>query len=495
MKRKHLSLLASLLTVLFVLPIMVSCGGDETSSTSNTSAVSQIVSEESTSSRKDVKDNLPVKDFGGRDFVIFCRTEHKYEFAESETATDFINDVIQKRNDIVEDRFGVNIKTFDVIGNWGPHTDFFTTLRSHLQSGEDEYQLVAGYAAIIPAMISEGIFQNWKDIDYIDLDQPWWSSDLNDELTINNKLFLLTGDISITLWENMCAMFYNKTLAKDATLPDLYELVRDGEWTYDKMTEYARLATKDDGNGVVGKEDTFGYISAKTTQVDIYQDAFDLSVTQKNSQGVPEFTMNNQKTSQAVTMLYDFLCQSDYTYTDFTTTVETTADQEQYTMFGEGRALFIPARLQWGEYINQYQIEYGILPMPKFDVEQTSYYSSSIDNFSMVAVPYTVQDTEFVGIITEALCAESYRNVVEDYYQTILRSRYVNDQGSAEMIDIIRDGLKFNFGYIYSYTLGWPAHQINICINNNNADFTSLWQASEDIFKNNLEDHLKIYLD
>ena len=63
------------------------------------------------------------------------------------------------------------------------------------------------------------------------------------------------------------------------------------------------------------------------------------------------------------------------------------------------------------------------------------------------------------------------------------------------MVDIVRDGLKFNFGYVYSYTLDWPAHQVNICINNNSADFVSLWDSKEDIFKQKLEDNLKVYLD
>lgn len=490
MKNKKLKLASYMLIILMLISLVPGC---TTSDNGNTSSKpeSQSTTSEIETTRKNAKDNLPEQNFGGRDFVIYCRDEHAYEFVEKETATEFVNDVIQKRNANVEDRFGVKIKTFTVPGNWGTHTEFFTTLRTHLNSGTDDYQLVAGYAAIIPSMIAENMFLNWREINHIDLDQPWWSKNLNDELTINDKLFLLTGDISLTLWENMCAMFYNKKLAMDNDMPDLYEMVRKGEWTFDKMTEFAKNATKDNGDDNWTIADTYGYISAKTTQVDVYQDAFDLSVTQKNSQGIPEFTMSNTKTYDAVNMLYEFLCQPGSTYTEF----DTTKDEEQYTMFGEQRALFFPARLQWGEYINQFEIEYGILPMPKFNEEQKGYYSTSIDNYSMFAVPYTVQDTDFVGIITEALCAESYRNVVEDYYQSILRSRYVNDEDSAEMVDIVREGLRFNFGYVYSYTLEWPAHQINICINNNSADFVSLWDSNETIFKQKLAQHLEVYLD
>ena len=142
MKRKLLPVLSILLTALLVLPLFASCDGGKNNST-DTSAVSETVSDETSNSRKTTKDNLPVKDFGGRDFVVFCRSEHEYEYGEAETATDFVNDVIQKRNNIVEDRFNVKIKTFAIQGNWGQHTEFFTTLRQHLNSGTDDYQLKA----------------------------------------------------------------------------------------------------------------------------------------------------------------------------------------------------------------------------------------------------------------------------------------------------------------------------------------------------------------
>jgi multiple sugar transport system substrate-binding protein len=47
-------------------------------------------------------------------------------------------------------------------------------------------------------------------------------------------------------------LWWNKTLWDKEGLPDLYELVDAGEWTWDKALELSRLATKDtDGDGVV----------------------------------------------------------------------------------------------------------------------------------------------------------------------------------------------------------------------------------------------------
>ena len=152
---KRFSKLAIFMVLILVLPLIVACGDNNTSTTSdNTSSKAESLSETSESSRKTIKDNLPDRDFDEKDFVIFCRSEHEYEFAAEELNNEFINDTIYNRNAEVEERFNVNIKTFAVEGDWGVHTEFFSTLKNYLQSGEDEFQLIAGYAAIIPSVVS-----------------------------------------------------------------------------------------------------------------------------------------------------------------------------------------------------------------------------------------------------------------------------------------------------------------------------------------------------
>ena len=54
---------------------------------------------------------------------------------------------------------------------------------------------------------------------------------------------------------------------------------------------------------------------------------------------------------------------------------------------------------------------YGILPMPKWDKSQEGYYANICDRYAIWGVPMTVTDTEFVGIITEALACETLKTV------------------------------------------------------------------------------------
>ena len=90
---------------------------------------------------------------------------------------------------------------------------------------------------------------------------------------------------------------------------------------------------------------------------------------------------------------------------------------------------------------------------------------------------------------------ESSRSVVPEYYTLVLKERYTKDEESIEMIDIIRKGILCNFGYLYSYTLDWPAHQLNVCINNKIKDFASRWESLEDNFNANLAEAIKFYFE
>lgn len=479
---------AILLMLLLVSASLVACNGDVSGDNNASGGNASDVSygEVDFDDRENVKDSLPEKDWGGRTFTILQRTEFKYEFGVEETGVSTVNDLIYERDALVEERFNVEIKALNIDGAWGVHEDFINYVRDSIATGNIEYDIIAGYAAVIPTLVADGVFVDWNTVPYVDLERDWWSQDLIDELTINDKLYLLSGDISLMFWENMQGMFFNKTMAENAGIENLYDVVRDGEWTFDKMMEVIKQAHVNDDNL---ETRTYGYTSALTTQVDVYLDAFDIPVTTKDASGMPQFTVNQEKTYNALDMIYDLLCASDYFY-------KAELKDDSVEFFGQNRALFLPAPLGKGSVLNSYECNYGILPMPKYDAEQEMYHSTCEDAYSLMAIPILRDgDLEFIGMMTEALCAQSYRSVVPEWYTVILQNRYTKDDDSIEMIETIREGILCNFGYIYSLALDWPAHQLNICINNNSNDFASLWESKQNTFENNLEDCMESYFD
>lgn len=439
-------------------------------------------------------DGLPEIDFDGKDFVILQRSEYKYEFAEDENATEKVNTLIKERNDSIEQRFGIKIRTIEEKGSWDSASSFLSfidNIRKQVSGALADYHLISGYAAITPTLISEDLFINWYELsDRINFKKSWWSQDFIDEMTVNGRLYLLAGDISLTFWESMQCMFFNKDLAYDNHLDNIYQTVNDGDWTFDYMHQVIKDSFNhtDDPNSQI-----YGYVTGITTQIDVYQDAFDIHVTEKDAEGRPVYTINSEKTYTALQKVYDLVVDKEYTKT-FT---ESDNQIQSVKLFGEGKALFAPLRLGDGTLLQSYEnLNYGILPMPKFNKEQDAYHSTCADYYSVFAIPITAaEQLDFIGIITEALCAESSRSVVPEYYNIVLKERNTSDEDSIKMIEEVREGLLCNFGYLYSYTLEWPAHQLNICVKNKNNSFASVWEASQDIFQSNLDEVIAYYFD
>ena len=486
--------LALILALLIAAGAFAACSGGENGTQSAVSqpetksespAESAAVSEEPSADPFD--DGLPEKNYGGREFRILQRTEFKYEFEDDESVPEKVNQLVAERNRLVEDRFGVKITTVDQFGAWGKHEDFMNYIRNSVLLDDPGYDIIAGYAAIMPSAVGDDLFRNWHDLDeWINFEKTWWSQDIVDELTVNGKLYLLTGDISMTFWDMMTCMFFNKDLAATYNLTELYDLVRGHQWTFDKMLQICKdtyIPTDDEDSRI------YSYCTQRTTQIDVYQDAFGINVTEKDSDGRPYYTINSEKTGDALRKVFSLVVGQPFTYI-------IPADKTAYEeFFGLGRSLFEPLSLGDGIKLKNYDIDYGILPMPMYDEAQDDYYTTCRDNYSVFAVPASMSDDnlEFVGIITEALCVESSRTVIPQYYNIVLKERNTTDADSVEMIDLVRKGVRCNFGYLYSYALDWPAHQLNVCINSENENFDTNWQSKEGMFETNLEEVLDYY--
>ena len=94
---------------------------------------------------------------------------------------------------------------------------------------------------------------------------------------------------------------------------------------------------------------------------------------------------------------------------------------------------------------------------------------------SVLAVPKTVKDTEFAGIITEALSAETRKTVTPTLYEIALKTRYLRDSESKEVLDLIIDGRTFDFGFIYDGRQGF-SFCLSRLFGSENSNFRSYYE-------------------
>ena len=110
-----------------------------------------------------------------------------------------------------------------------------------------------------------------------------------------------------------------------------------------------------------------------------------------------------------------------------------------------------------------------------------------------------IADVEFVGTITEAMAAESYKQVIPAFYETALLTKFTRDNESQEMIELILSNVKFDFGNIYTHIIAGggsgPGHLLRLCILNKNKDFASVYASNEAKFQSNLDKLIEKFIE
>jgi hypothetical protein len=148
--------------------------------------------------------------------------------------------------------------------------------------------------------------------------------------------------------------------------------------------------------------------------------------------------------------------------------------------------MFLPEHLGNAQALRGMEADFGIVPYPKWDEQQENYLTTSVAYFSLFCVPTTVQNLEMTGIITEALCAESYKKVIPAFYEVALKTKHARDDESAEMIDLIRSGLTFDFGKIYITELNGSMNVLRELMHNKQSNFVSYFEKNERSYNNGL---------
>ena len=421
--------------------------------------------------RASYADGLPDGlDFGGAEYRILARSDNNEvflnaEFAEEESG-DVVDDAVYMRQKLVEERLNVSVSKSIT-------ADTFAQTKKSVNAGDDAYDIIAGYAYFITPLALEGSFVNLNEFPYIDYEKPWWPDSITNHLKINDKLYFATGDYTLSLIRAMHCIVFNKKVAQDFSVPNLYQLVRDGDWTLEKLGETIRSVSKDlNGDGIWGIEDAYGLA---TLSYDEYFPAFQLPMTQTNDDGTLRLAVYSEKFVNAYNAMYE-IAHSEASYSMKALFANR---EDEKTLFREDRLLFNFVLLTDCEQYRSMESDYGILPHPKYDKSQDNYYTVSHDYYSLMCVPVTVDPAKYqlIGAVTEAVAAEGYRSVTPAYFDVALKNKYSRDDESSQMLDMLAAQITFQPAIIYSNSLndiGLLMRQIIYDV----ADITSFYEKN-----------------
>ena len=243
-------------------------------------------------------------------------------------------------------------------------------------------------------------------------------------------------------------------------------------------------------DGILDEFDTWGF-GTETYNVYIHTVAAGEKIVRKDQDDIPYFTFRSESTYNALTKIVDF-------YLDKNTVMVANDgrfdgkgyanvwDETINKAFREGRELFYCCGLLTVPGFRSMDDQFGILPVPKTNPEQDSYYHSvSMHNMSALSVPNTSDDYTELGYIIESLAAESKNTVTPAYYEKNLKYQQFSDDESGEMLDIIFATRSFDLGTVFGW--GGIVNQFMTIDTNFVSRFESVYPAAQAALEDTLE--------
>ncbi len=452
-------LTAVLLLVCVLLPLVVSCGAKTPPAVTTDAPGAAVTTEPAvtdpavTTEYPDIPKEL---DYDSYEFVILtCLADSIVfnDFSDQNADYDVVNEAIFKRNSDVENTLNIVIDNAVVSGSVFSGGVGTTTLRQDYAAGESQYDLCGISTWHATACATSGYLLDLNEVPYIDLSRSWWDQRANIDLGIQGKMFFSNGDIGIT--DNLathCVLF-SKAIAEEKNITDIYDLVLENKWTWDKFEEYVHLVSEDlNGDDVMTEMDRFGLLC--------WNDAFQASFGGARSKlgGISEetgdfiLTMYSDRNSALATRICNLCFDSRYAINTTATlySSKVSAVGGMMGMFTNGQGLFATTIFRNVPQLRDMEMDFGIIPYPMYDNvqgEYGGYVSATYSN--MYSVELHNEDLERTGAITEYIAYTSKNYVTPAYYEQTLKGRDARDEESIKCLEIIFANRSFDPGVFY----------------------------------------------
>ncbi len=397
---------------------------------------------------------------------------HSIQIDTEEMTEEPLNDAFFKRNFTIKRQYGIDIElALPAMGE-----DPISMLREDMVSGLNEYQAIVVPIVYIAPFAVEGLLLDFNSVDnnYLHLDQPWWDQGLINDLSINNKVYFLAGDALVEDDEATWAMYFNKDLVLTYAIEeDLYQLVRDGEWTFDKMYEIAQMVNKNTSGGNktyynslhIGG-DQWGMV-AQSYDFYLFMQGAEQTVVD-NSGNVPVLRILDGENVSTFNKITEFFYDDENVgVADYHGRWDEGIYDQEKQIFAVGNSLFMPNAV-WTlnqDVMKESSANIGIIPMPKVDEAQERYGSAvTVYHFPVIAIPEKNESKfDVTCYALEAMAFYGSKLVTPEYYQSIYDSVPLADEENSDILDMIFDNRIYDVGV--SYALGDESSSFLYCYN------------------------------
>ena len=212
----------SCLAAYLLLSMLVGCGSVAAPSETTLPDSSAEMSEETTDDGPIIPEGT---DYGGYEFRVLARGAGKWTCVDmytEEEVGEALNDAVYRRNLYVSGKLNVTFSQNTIASD----DDLASQAQKSISAGDDDFDIVWMGSQKLTSLTLSHLFADLNTIG-LDLSNNWWDQKAVENLTINGKTFMTTGDISVIGNYATYVMAFNKTLHEQYGLDDVYSLVRE----------------------------------------------------------------------------------------------------------------------------------------------------------------------------------------------------------------------------------------------------------------------------
>ena len=373
-----------------------------------------------------------------------------YTMHPEETTGETINDAIFKANQAVEDTLNIQLEMLPLNSDTRNNP---VELTKHIMAGDDAFRFSMMRTVGLSAFLATpDMLVDLNSISTLDLSHSWWDQKSVAEGNLYGKQYAVVGDLCFFSYGAPIVVYFSEQMAQNLDLEDPYQLVRDGKWTWDKMTAMAKAAANDiDGNGTMDREsDHFGY-SAERDTMNYSLIAAGVRYTERESDGSISLVLDEY--GETITSVVDKY-RALYQDRNYTMIASGTQEMFDYLLAGlkADRLLFWCNQLLIALDLRDMDSDFGILPQPKLSEEQSEYYSTTNTWWCEHAiVPTTNPDLDQTGYVLDTMGYYYQQYVKPAFIDTTVYNKTIRNDDSKEMVELIYDTQSYDIGIIFNW--------------------------------------------
>ena len=438
----YLRILLLLMAAVLALSVFVGCdtGGD----------VGDDTDVDETNDPTSIFPDVERKDYS-QDFNIFAVGENvswQFYITEDTNSGTPIDEAIFRRQNRVEKYLGI-----DIIGVKYPDSAW-NTYNKNIQSAVQNMDgtldaFITHPHGAISNLISDNLIVDLSEFEGIDLDAEYWNKNVMNSLELKGNYYLGYSDYNLV--DTYVIAFNKEMLAKYASSMDksIYDVVRDREWTLDKMIDLASNVYADaTGNGK-SKDDTFGISGSCWVGFCGFLTSSNIPMMMQDQQsGNYKVALSDKEYQGRADGLIEKLRDLDKSNFAFFDHPSTTGYSTRSVPLSSGRTLMETIGVSSLSGLLSYNVEFGVLPYPMYDLSQANVGYKSLQWGGYIAVPSYVKNPIMTGEALEMLSFYS-EPVRVTYYEKQLGKQVADVPDDVAMLDIVWDSVSTDIGQTF----------------------------------------------